>query len=86
MRVGIAEARERFKEVLDRVGAGELVEITRRGEVVAVMAPPSSGRGVNESFGEALHDWRTRWDVGSWPDEDPFADVRDTARGRAAPW
>lgn len=86
MRVGVAQAREHFREMLDRVAAGEVVEVTRRGEVVAVIAPPSSGYPVGGSFMEALRAWREAWDVESWPDEDPFADVRDHSQGRPAPW
>ena len=86
MRVGVAQAREHFKEMLDRVGAGEVVEVTRRGEVVAVIAPPSAGHAGGESFAEALHAWREAWNVDSWTEEDPFADVRDREHGREAPW
>jgi len=86
MRIGVAQARERFKEMLDRVSSGEVVEVTRRGEVVAVIAPPSAGQTVGEPFAEAVHAWRGAWGVESWTDEDPFVDVRDCAPGRAAPW
>lgn len=81
MQVGTAEARERFKELLDRVQAGEIIEIARRGKILAVLsAPPSeSGRG---SFGRAVGQWRETWDVASWPDEDVFDGVRDRSPGR----
>jgi prevent-host-death family protein len=81
MRVGTAEARERFKELLDRVQAGETVEIARRGKVLAVLStPPDAGRAGG--FSETVSQWRETWDVGSWPDEDVFADVRDRSPGR----
>lgn len=81
MQVGTAEARERFKELLDRVRAGETVEIARRGKVLAVLsAPPDDGRAG--SFTETVAQWRETWDVASWPDEDVFADIRDRSPGR----
>ena len=81
MRVGTAEARERFKELLDRVQAGETVEIARRGKVLAVLStPPDAGRA--STFSETVTQWREMWDVASWPDEDDFADVRDRSPGR----
>ncbi len=86
MRIGMAQARERFKEVLDRVGAGEVIEVTRRGEVVAVIAPPTAGHAVGTSFAETVRAWREAWDVEEWPDEDVFAGVRDREPGREAPW
>ena len=81
MRVGTAEARDRFKELLDRVQAGETVEIARRGKVLAVLsAPPKDGPG--SGFSQTVRQWRETWDVASWPDEDVFADVRDRTLGR----
>ncbi len=86
MDISVAEARRRFKEVLDRVGAGHAVRITRRGRVVAVIAPPSSPQAEGGSFAESLRSWRETWDVEKWPDEDPFAGARDQSPGRIAPW
>ena len=86
MRIGVAEARERFREMLDRVGAGEVVQVTRHGEVVAVTGPPSTGSAEEGSFDDAVRAWRAAWDVGSWPDDDPFSDVRDADPGRPAAW
>ena len=81
MQVGTAEARERFKELLDRVQAGETVEIARRGKVLAVLSAPPGISG-SESFGEMVRHWRNTWDVASWTDDDAFADVRDQSPGR----
>lgn len=86
MQIGVAQARERFREVLDRVSSGERVEVTRRGTVIAVVMPASVAGTAGESFGRALQTWRETWDVESWPDEDPFDDVRDRGHGRVAPW
>jgi antitoxin (DNA-binding transcriptional repressor) of toxin-antitoxin stability system len=91
MRVGVAEVRKRLREIMSRVDAGETVEISRRGEVVARMAPPAvPGQRDAESFAEVLASWRSRWGVDTWPDgadtDNPFDDVRDRSAGRAAPW
>ena len=40
MRVSAREARARFRELLDRVAAGEEVILTRRGKEVARLVPP----------------------------------------------
>jgi prevent-host-death family protein len=39
-RYSIAEAKAHLSEIIDRVEAGETVEITRRGKLVARLAPP----------------------------------------------
>lgn len=85
MRIGVAEARRRFSELLDRAIRGEVVEVARRGEVVAVLGPPPGG-GTSDPVSAVLQRWRTTWDVDVWPDDDPFADVRDRSDGRPAPW
>jgi len=85
MRVGVAEARRRFREILDRVIAGEVVELSRRGEIVATMSAPSTGQR-DESLGQALSRWRSKWGVEDWPEDDPFVDLRDRSPGRGAPW
>jgi len=38
--VGAFEAKAKIAELLDRVGAGETVLITRRGEAAALLMPP----------------------------------------------
>ena len=85
MQVGMAEARERFKELLDRAEAGEVIEIARRGQVAAVIGPPT-GSTPPRDFGTEIASWRERWDTGAEPDGDVFADVRDPSVGRPSPW
>jgi prevent-host-death family protein len=85
MHLGVAEARRRFKEILDRVAHGEVVNITRRDTVIAVLGPPSS-LVQDKPWGDVLLAWRRDWDVDSWPDDQPFADVRDHSEGREPPW
>ena len=85
MRIGVAEARRRFSELLDRAIRGEVVEVARRGEVVAVLGPPN-GATASEPLLAVLQQWRAAWDVDAWADDDPFVDVRDRSDGRPAPW
>jgi len=40
VRVSVGEARARFRELLDRVRAGEEIVLTRRGKEVARLVPP----------------------------------------------
>jgi len=85
MRVGVAEARVHWRDLLDRVHTGESVEITRRGMIVAVLSPPPAADAA--PFVETLLAWRAEWDVACWPeDDDPFAVARDETSGREAPW
>ena len=39
--VALFDAKNRLSELVDRVVAGEVIEITRRGKVVARLAPPA---------------------------------------------
>lgn len=82
--LGIAEARRRFREVLDRVLAGESVEITRRGRVIAVVSPPP--RTDAGPFVDEVLSWRAAWQVEDWPEDDPFGDLREPSLGRSSPW
>ena len=40
--VGVAEAKAKFSELLERVGRGERVVVAKRGKLVAVLAPPDA--------------------------------------------
>ena len=82
-RLTATEAARNFSEVLNRVGAGEEIEIVRNGAPVAVLAPPrvrllpasrlrvllSALPPVDEAFAEDLR--RIRGEVG--PPEDRWA-------------
>ena len=41
--VALFDAKNRLSELIDRVLAGETIAITRRGKVVAQLAPPGAG-------------------------------------------
>jgi antitoxin (DNA-binding transcriptional repressor) of toxin-antitoxin stability system len=85
MRVGVAEARKRFAELLERAMRGETVEVARRDEVIAVIGPPPPS-GTADPLPVALDRWRRSWDVGDWPDDDAFRGLRDRSEGRPSPW
>lgn len=42
-RIGVRQLRQHASEWLRRVQAGERIEVTNRGRVVAVLSPPPSG-------------------------------------------
>ena len=42
-RIGVRELRQNASEWIRRAHAGQRIEVTRRGEVVAVLGPPPSG-------------------------------------------
>ncbi len=45
-RIGVRELRQYASTWIRRAQAGELIEVTRRGEVVAVLGPPPSGAAL----------------------------------------
>ncbi len=87
----IAEARERFSEVVDRAASGTPVRISRRGKPVAVVVAATwfdSRESGETTFWEAYQAWRKRYDIDNVdlnPDE-IFADVRDKSPGRDFSW
>lgn len=81
MVIGVAEARRRFREVLDLVADGETVEVSRRGEVVAVIRPPAPAEPPRQGYAEWTREWRERYGVADWPDDDTFEGLRDPSPG-----
>jgi len=47
-RIGVRELRQHASRHLERVKAGECIEVTERGQLVAVLAPPGPGRAARE--------------------------------------
>ena len=77
MEVGVADLRQRLREVLARVEQGDKVSVTRRGRVVAVVAPPQQGDDDN-----VIETWRQEFGVDDRGDEgDPWDGVRDPSPG-----
>jgi prevent-host-death family protein len=85
----IAQARDQFASLVRDVEAGNrTVQVTRRGEPVAVILSVDEyarllGRHAGRDFWQAYLGWREQWQVDEWPDDsDPFADLRDQSPGR----
>jgi prevent-host-death family protein len=84
----IAEARNQFAALIRRVEEDDLVQVTRRGEPVAVILSQEEYDRLTDSkpkgdFWGAYLAWREEWQVDEWDDgTDPFADVRDRSPGR----
>lgn len=47
-RIGVRELRQHASQYLDRVKLGETVEVTERGELVALLVPPDPPRAARE--------------------------------------
>lgn len=45
-RIGVRELRQNASEWVRRARAGEHIEVTRHGEVMAVLGPPTAGAGL----------------------------------------
>lgn len=52
--VALFEAKNRLSELVDRVLAGETIEITRHGKVVARLAPPEDAASRQRSAMDAI--------------------------------
>lgn len=84
--VGVAEAKAKISELLERVSRGERIVVARRGKTVAVLAPPDAvSDGVAHPRGLAT----LAGVLADWPafdsDMDQVVDARRTARDRGVP-
>ena len=57
-RINLADAKARLSEIVDRVEAGESIEITRRGKPAAKLVPPKKQRTLRPVDVEALRKLR----------------------------
>lgn len=48
LRIGVRELRQNASRYLARVKAGETVEVTERGTLIALLVPPRPAEGVRE--------------------------------------
>lgn len=48
LRIGVRELRQHASRYLDRVKAGETVEVTERGRLVALLVPPDPATSARE--------------------------------------
>jgi prevent-host-death family protein len=77
-RLSATEVARRFSEVLNRVSAGEEIEVTRAGAAVAVIVPPRTRLLSAERFRALL--------ASAPPVDDDFADdVREIRRSVGPP-
>lgn len=84
-RYSVAEARQRFTELVRSVERGRPLEITRRGRPVAVLVSASEYArmaGAEASFSEALEAFREATDPKLLRGPDPFVKLRDRSPGR----
>jgi prevent-host-death family protein len=49
-RIGVRELRQHASHYLDRVKAGETIEVTERGRLVALLVPPHPAAGPREQL------------------------------------
>ena len=83
----ITEARRNLPKLIREAEHGKTVQLTRRGEAVAVLVGHQKFEQLaacRRSFAEAYREFKTTVDLGELnldPDE-IFAGVRDTAQGR----
>lgn len=86
----VAEARNRFAEILHDLKNVARVEVTRRGRPVAVLisiAEYEALCGGKTDFGTAYDAFRRQYDLESAGIEpEVFANVRDAAAGREMSW
>lgn len=47
-RIGVRELRQHASRYLDKVKAGETIEVTERGELVAILVPPTDARSARD--------------------------------------
>jgi prevent-host-death family protein len=85
-KVSVAEARQNFARLIKRAEQGRAIEITRRGESVAVLLSASEYltlTGHRPSFVEAARRVRERLDVESLGiGDEEFEGLRDESPGR----
>jgi prevent-host-death family protein len=85
-KVSVAEARQNFARLIRRAQQGKAIEITRRGESVAVLLSASeylSLTGNRPSFVEAIDRIRKRLDVNELEiGDEEFAGLREESPGR----
>ena len=88
----IAQARDRFTQLVHQVEEGNTVEVTRRGQRVAVILSAEAYDRLlqpKQGFGEAVLAWRKKYDVENWNDDidiDEVFNIRDKSPGREFEW
>lgn len=84
-RLSIAEARRNLAAVVRSVEKGDVVEVTRRGEPVAIVLSAREYEGLTRGSGdlwEAIRAFRESTDLKSLRLDEAYRDVRDRSPGR----
>ena len=85
-RYSVADARKHLPELLDQVEEGRTIEITRRGQPVAVVLSVAEYRRTRpkpDAFRRALRSWQSSWtDADRAVPDDFFDSLRDRGTGR----
>lgn len=86
--LGVAEAKRRFSELIDRVGAGERFVVSRRGRPAVVLGPPTS-EALRPTAGRPVGLAAVAGALAEWEDLDETVReiyrARRRSRDRAAP-
>jgi prevent-host-death family protein len=89
-KVSVAEARQNFARLIKRAQQGRAIEITRRGEPVAVLLSATEYltlTGERPSFVEAINRVRDRLEVDELGiGDEEFEGLRDESPGREVPF
>lgn len=80
---GVAEAKRRFAELLDRVGAGERIEVRRRGRPAVVLVPAST-EALEQPAPAPLGLAAVAGALADWDDLDAVVEDLYAARRRAS--
>ncbi len=82
-RLSVAEARQRWAEVIRGAQTGRSIVVTRNGEPVAAVVPIELlRRAERPSLSDAVARFRESVSPRDLDGPDPFADVRDSSPGR----
>jgi prevent-host-death family protein len=87
----VAEAKNNLPRLVQRAEAGEVVGITRRGKLVAMLLSEGEYarlRGERASFMEFISVWRDEasGETAAFAEPDDFANLRDKRPGREVEW
>ena len=88
-RFSVADARNQLASIVHRVERGAPIEITRRGEPVAVLLSLDEYRRLTtprSSLVDALAEFRSTADLDALKLDEVLRDTRDRSPGRSAPW
>lgn len=80
IRISLAGAKARLSEIVDRVEAGESIEITRRGKTAARLVPPERQREWQPVDIAMLEELDKKMPMQSESSTEFFRRIRDDAR------